>query len=176
MLVCVTGICSLTGKRRQRRFGRRGRRWQRRRTEQRREDILLKVWKVRVREDGRGGGNRRWDTIWAFGLGEADTRTARRRQRADRALSTRPLSQNSVWEFPVTSRSLSSLDPSHPLCLLLKKYFPSILSPYSTAYRRALRPTASLDFSLKIYPKIRPHTTPGHIYDAVRGPLRTVQG
>lgn len=37
---------------------------------------------------------------------------------------TQPLSQNSVWEFPVTSRSLPSLDPSHPLC-----HLPKIISP-----------------------------------------------
>lgn len=51
------------------------------------------------------------------------------------SLSHSTLSQNSVWEFPVTSRSHPSLDPSHPPCLSPKNYFFSILSQHCTAYR-----------------------------------------
>jgi len=42
---------------------------------------------------------------------------------------TPPLSQNSRWEFPVTSRSHPSLDPGHPLCIGPKKNFLSIYLP-----------------------------------------------
>lgn len=68
ILVCVTGICPLSEERRRRRSGRRGRCGRRRRSEERRADILSKVWKARGCVDGWGRGNRRWDTVWAVGL------------------------------------------------------------------------------------------------------------
>ena len=63
MMVCVTGMCTLVEERRRRRSGRRGRFRRRRRSGERRGDILLMVWTARGCVDGRGRGNRRWDTV-----------------------------------------------------------------------------------------------------------------
>ena len=56
--------------------------------------------------------------LWLAGEGEHSYSKAQ--AEGGHALSNPTLSQNSGWEFPVTSRSHPSLDPGHPFRIVPK--------------------------------------------------------
>jgi hypothetical protein len=156
VLVCVTGIGPLAGERRRRRSGRRGRRRWRRRSRQRRgRHTFISVESERMcgwlRE-----GNRRWDTVWAFGLqGRADTRTARRRQRADTLSLTHPSAKIAY------GNSLSRHGHSHHPTPVTPSAYPKKIFPlHSLPALHSIQMTIVFyhlsHFSSQIYPQNRP--------------------